>query len=120
MKIGEKILEKVFVGETTADAYKKAMRYIARNVVNKGYVNISTEIHKEEVNGQKAIRVVFITLLDYNRDVNDYCKVCKEVHSLFFVNESYNCSRCNLKNFAGREKTKVNTSKLFYKHELED
>lgn len=46
--------------------------------------------------------------------LKEYCKMCKNFHCSFYVNEEYNCSRCNLKNCMKRIKEKVGVSKMYY------
>ena len=46
--------------------------------------------------------------------------MCKSYHCSFFVNEDYNCSRCNLKSFFDRTKKKADISKKFYEEKIKN
>lgn len=99
------------------EAYLKGCKQLAKYLASKKYKNLSFKIERtKEENG--FIFTIFSNL-DLGKEQRDFCKVCREFHCNFYVNEEYNCNRCNLKSFLVRAEQKARVSKNFYNKRIE-
>lgn len=118
MNLSTKIKSFVMQAETEKDAYLKGCKQLAKYMASKKYDNLSFTIKRTD-ESNKFIFTVY-TNLDLGEEQRKYCKMCKEFHCSFFVNEEYNCNRCNLKNFLQRAGKKAQISKLFYNGKMKE
>lgn len=118
MTFSLKVKSFIFQAETEQEAYIKGCKKLAKYIASKKYKNVSFKV--ERVNEQNTFAFIMFADIDVNVEQRQYCKMCKEIHCSFFVNEEYNCSRCNLKNFLKRLQQKGNVSKAFYKSMMKD
>lgn len=98
--------------EAYIDGCKKYAKYIASSK----YKNLMLKVDRTSVKGEFVFTI--FTNVELSGDQKNFCKMCKEIHSSFFVNEEYNCNRCNLKTFLLREEQKLRISKQFYKEKM--
>lgn len=103
--------------ENKKQAYLNGCKRIAKFVANDKYKNISFSVEKNSERDNSFIFTLF-TNIDLSQDRSKFCKMCKEFHTSFYINEEYNCSRCNLATFLAREKQKAEISKNFYKKSM--
>lgn len=119
MTFSVKVKSYIFQGETAKDAYLKGCKHLAKVIASKKYKNLSFKI--ERIEGvSNALEFVLYTNVDISENQKHYCKLCKEMHKAFYINEEYNCSRCNMKSFLQRLKEQANISKSYYKRVIED
>ena len=119
MTFSLKVKSFTVTGETEQEAYIKGCKHYAKYMASKKYTNLSFKI--ERVAGApNAFTFTLYTNIDVNAEQRQFCKMCKEMHCSFFVNEEYNCARCNLKSFLKRVQQKGNISKGFYMSRVED
>lgn len=118
MNLATKVKSFVIEAPTEKEAYLKGCKTLAKYMASKKYKNLSFKIERTSEKG-KFIFTMF-TNLDLREEQRNYCKTCKDFHCSFFINEEYNCSRCNLKNFLQRAEEKSRNSKSFYKHKMKD
>ena len=101
----QKFYEKTFKSESSKDAYMKACKFVASKVVSNTSkveaAKIAWEIIKEKDVDLPTFRLVLYAKFDDTEFMKQTCQACKDFHCSFFVNENYNCSRCNK---AGYEK----------------
>lgn len=102
-----------FNGVTKQDAYLKGCKKLAKFIASPKYDNITVKVEK---GSETSFIFTLFASIDIGKEVSQYCKMCKEFHCSFYVNEEYNCARCNLKNCMQRIKGKAGVSKLYYKH----
>lgn len=117
MYLCNKICSFIVKADTKKEAYingcKRAAKYIASNE----YRNISCKIEKIS---DCTFKFVLFTSIDISEEMKHYCDMCKAYHCSFFVNEDYNCSRCNLRSFFDRTKKKADISKKFYEEKIKN
>lgn len=118
MLVSYKILSYTFTANSEKEAYLKGCKYIAKYVASKKYKNISFNINRV---GDESNSFVFIlyTNIDIKENQKRFCFLCRKMHKSFFINEEYNCSRCNLRTFLNRIKQQADISKTFYKELFE-
>ena len=114
MNISSKVCSITVQAGNEKEAYLKGCKKVAKYIASKKYTKFSMTVDRVGSLDNSFLFTLYADL-DLNSEMNHYCKMCKEYHCSFYVNEEYNCSRCNLKNFMDRVKEKSNTSKNFYK-----
>lgn len=117
MYLTEKVCSFTVIADSKKEAYLKGCKKAAKYVGSQKYRNMSSKI--ENV-GQNEFVFTLFTNIDLSPEIAQFCKMCKEYHCSFFVNEEYNCSRCNLKTFMERTKQKAKVSKEFYKERMKN
>ena len=118
MKASIKISSILFEGQSEKEAYLKGCKQIAKFISSKKYSNLTFSV--ERISNQNQVVFHIFTNIDLNQEQKAFCKICKEFHCSFFINEEYNCSRCNLKTFLKRAENKAKISKGFYKERLNE
>lgn len=116
MKIAEKFFSKEFTAVKSKDAYLKACKWVANNVVNK-ITDIGETFWKiekiVEEDTKTTFRLELYCLLDTKEEVDKFCANCKSMHKAFFINENYNCNRCNMKAYVDRMRIKLDVKKEY-------
>ena len=116
MKLAAKIGSFISTGKNKNNAYLNGCKRLAKYTSKVKYENVSFDI---EYIGDNQFKFTLFTNIDLNKDRADFCKLCKDFHCSFFINEEYNCSRCNLKSFLERETRKADVSKGYYRKMIE-
>lgn len=116
MEVTMKVKSFEFQANNEKEAYIKGCKNLAKYMASKKYQNLQFRIERTEE--PNTFRFILFTALDLGSDQRQYCKICKDFHCSFYINENYNCNRCNLKTFLSREEQKLRTSKSFYRREL--
>lgn len=104
--------QKVFRGITTKEAYMKAVKWYASNIIAKD------ELHEVQVEFEKGTNQVTVKLFAVlkEQDVRDrHCEICKEMHKSFFINEANNCSVCNASAYQRRLDQQISVKHGYYK-----
>lgn len=117
MEITMKVKTFEFHANSEKEAYIKGCKKMAKYMASKKYKNVQFRIERSEED-ENSFRFILFTSLDLGTDQRQYCKICKDFHCSFYINENYNCYRCNLKTFLKREEEKLRVSKGYYKREF--
>lgn len=94
-----KYFSKKFLSEESEDkAYIKLCRWTQQHIVNDGilketYIHI-IPLHDEELH---AYRLDLHAPLPAEESREKFCNSCKEFHKRFYINQQYNCDRCNMR-----------------------
>ena len=96
----QKFYEREFKDEDPKKAYLKACKFVASNIISKGskveVSKVTWDVVRVEQEGDLP---TFRLTLYYRFDDTDFmkqtCDACKEFHKSFFINENFNCNRCN-------------------------
>ena len=104
--------QKVFRGITTKDAYMKAVKWYASNVIAKDELH---EIQVEFVKGINQVTVKLFAVLPEQAIRDKHCEVCKEIHKSFFINEANNCNVCNASAYQRRLDQQMSVKCGYYK-----
>lgn len=119
MNLTLKVKSFVITANSEKDSYIKGCKQLAKYMASKKYKNLSFKIERASGNENTFIFTMF-TNLDLGEEQKIFCKTCRDYHCSFFVNEDYNCSRCNLRSFLEKAEQKSRISKSFYKREMKD
>lgn len=90
--------KRVFSGPTHKQAYKKATKWLAVNIIsNDELKSVNVRFEKGRQQTGKILPTIAIILsvgIEEKQHREKMCTVCKEVHSNFFMNEETNCGWC--------------------------
>lgn len=117
MYLTNKICSFTIEANNKKEAYIKGCKKSAKYVASTEYKNISCKIERLSDN---TFKFILFTNIDITDELKHYCDMCKTYHCSFFVNEEYNCARCNLRAFFDRTKKKVDISKKFYEEKVKN
>lgn len=106
----------IFKAKTNKEAYLKACKWVAKNVVGKENEMRETfwKVEQEDIGTYK---LTLYCMLDYKDKERKFCEICQSYHKRFYYNEERDCSRCNLKAFKKRIDEGL-TIKKAYRKEL--
>lgn len=94
----QKFYERDFKDEDPKKAYLKASKFVASNIISKGSKVEVSKVTWDVVRVEGDLPTFRLTLY-YKFDDTDFmkqtCEACKQFHKSFFINENFNCSRCN-------------------------
>lgn len=118
MILSEKLFEKLFSSKNTKDAYMKACKWIAMNILNKVETgDITYKVTRVESSLPTFKLELFINLEEKEfRD--NRCKRCKEFHKLFYINQDYNCSACRMMGYVDEAKERLKAKKTYKNSKL--
>lgn len=116
MKIAYKVKSFVVVGKSSKEAYLKGCKKIASTIASNNNPNLAVQIRRKsfQAGSEAILEFTLLSCLDIKSEQKEFCKACKEFHHSFFINENYNCDRCNLKSFLKRVGERGKVSKSFY------
>jgi hypothetical protein len=114
-----KFFEKTFTSNISKDAYLKACKWAAKYIIDKaeiGEVLYSVDkVHEADLPTFKIVLYARFNDHDYKESV---CKRCQEFHSLFYINQQFNCNRCNLTAYRTQLQQKLEMKKQYRKERL--
>ena len=89
--------KKDFQGKTTKDAYLKANKWYAQNVLSKDELR-NVQVRYEKVHDAQlpTVTVHLYASLTEAEVRNNHCNICKEMHNTFFMSSVVHCEECNL------------------------
>lgn len=106
--------KKKFSGENMKDAYMKAVKWYASNVLAKDELhNILVEFEKDKQS--PTVTIHLSAGLDEHEIMENHCTNCKEMHHSFFINEDTACNRCSAVAYERRMSQKVDIKVGYYK-----
>lgn len=114
MKMTVKVASYIYTSDSCEQAYINGCKDLCKSIKDP-----KISINIEKMDDGKSVKFNVFVSLNANESISNFCKVCKEFHCSFYINEEYNCARCNLKSFMKRMKQQLNTSKSYYRKEIE-
>lgn len=111
-----------FEARTHKDAYVKAMKWVASNIIadselQNSVINFEKSYSKET---QLPVIIVHLSVSLTEKEHRDrHCRVCKEIHSSFFMNEETNCAWCKAMAYQRRLDEFIKEKKSYYKERLD-
>lgn len=113
-KYTEKFYSLSFSGETMKDAYMRACKWYATNVLSKDELhNVQVEYVKDKQ--FPTVTIHLYAVLTEEELQAEHCKICKEFSSSFFIHETVDCNRCTMLGYANRQKAKMAVKVAYYK-----
>ena len=118
IKYSKEFFKKKFSAESMKAAYMNACKWYATNVLSKDELhNVLVEFVKEKNEQFPTVTIHLSATLSEDELRERYCKICRESHSLFYMNQNYNCNRCEAKAYQTRTDDMLRV-KLEYYREL--
>lgn len=121
LKFIEELIIKRFIGDNMKDAYMKAVKWYATNVLAKDELH-GVCVEYEKIYDEQSPTVaahLYVTIIE-EEVRQDHCKICKEFHHSFFINESENCSNCNVSGYQRRLDQKIKAKRDYYRDLLRE
>lgn len=108
MKVAVKFHEQEFKSSESKKAYLKACKWLAKHVVSKSEIGETFwKVIKVEGTKTPTFIVELWAAIDDDDIEKSFCKSCKEFHSLFYLNQQFNCSKCNMKAYVKKIESKL-------------
>lgn len=118
IRYSKEFFKKKFTAGTMKEAYMAAVKWYSTNVISKDELHsVQVEFVKEDKAQFPTITIHLYAVLSEDELRERYCKLCKESHSLFYMNSNYNCNRCEAKAYQVRTDEMLRI-KLDYYREL--
>ena len=112
----QQLAKKVFRGTDQKDAYMKAVKWYASNILaSDKFHGIMAEYIKLPGGG---VTMVLWSTMSQREIMEDHCQCCREMHRSFFINEDTHCSRCSAMGFQNRLEWKMGIKLSYYKELL--
>lgn len=112
----QQLAKKVFRGMDQKDAYMKAVKWYASNIL------ASDKFHEIMVEYTKlpdgGITMTMWSTMSQQEIMDDHCQCCREMHHSFFINEDTHCDRCSAISFQKRLEWKMGIKLGYYKELL--
>jgi hypothetical protein len=116
MKTAVKFYEQLFEHEDSKKAYLMACKWLAKNVISKVEVSDSQyKITKENGTSLPTFKLELFAMLDDKEERKSFCERCREFHKLFYINQQFNCNKCNMMAFQENMKSKLMVKKAYRK-----
>lgn len=115
LRFSEELMSKKFIGNNMKDAYMKAVKWYASNVLVKDELlhNICVEYVKDKQYPTVTIHL-YVTLEEEEVRQN-HCEICKQFHHSFFINEAENCNSCSVSGYQKRLEQKIKVKRDCYR-----
>lgn len=100
MECIKKFYERKFRAQDSKEAYLRACKFVATNIISEGSKVEASKvvwdvIKIKEDEDLPTFQLSLYYKFDDTEFMNQTCNACKEFHKSFFINENYNCNRCN-------------------------
>lgn len=118
MNLTSKVKSFTITADSEKEAYLKGCKTLAKYMASKKYKNLSFKIERSGVPNEFIFTMY--TNIDLGEEQRKFCNICKQMHSSFYINEDYNCKRCNLRTFLTRAEKMARISKNFYRGEMKE
>ncbi len=113
----QEFFKKEFTGPTMKSAYMKAVKWIATNVISKEeFRDVCVSFEKSKKS--PSITVHLYVVLNETETEENHCRICRESHSSFFMNDVVSCSSCKTKAYQRRLNDSLKGKKSYYKELL--
>lgn len=118
LKFCEEFAKKSFSGKTTKDAYLKAIKWVAKNIISQDAFKDVIIQYEKDLKNENTMIVRFYTSLKEKDVKAEHCQCCKEMHKSFFINENFNCNRCAVKGYEERLNRIIKIKTAFYRERI--
>lgn len=117
VKYCEEFFKITFKGKTKKDAYLKANKWYAVNVLCKDELQgIIVEYEKDKQSPTVTLHLFASIIDDEVRE--KHCQICRQMHTSFFINEEFDCTRCYAKGFQNRVDKTIAIKKEYYRGKI--
>lgn len=121
LKFIREYAKKTFEANSHKEAYIKAIKWIASNIISDSELHNTIISYEKSYNKESQLPVIIVHLnvsLEEKEHRDNNCKICKEVHSLFFMNEETNCAWCKAIAYQKRLDDLIKSKRSYYRERL--
>ena len=114
----KEFFRKKFTAETMKKAYMDACKWYSSNVISKDELH-SVQIEFEKIPGEAlpTLMIHLYAVLSEDELRERHCNICRESHSVFYMNNYVDCNKCAAKAYQERTDDMLRV-KLEYYHGL--
>ena len=112
-----------FTDDDPKKAYLKASKFVASNIISKASKVEVSKVTWDIVRIERDLPTFRLTLYYKFNDeefMKQTCEACKQFHKSFFINENFNCSRCNKVGYEKNLEQKLMIGAEYFKKILDD
>ena len=116
----EEFASRKFTGKSMKDAYLKAVKWYASNVMAKDELR-NVQVEYEKVHDEQSPTIIlhlYASLVEEEVRAA-HCNICRESYKSFFISEETNCAWCKIKGYQNRCDRHIEIKKSYYKQLLE-
>lgn len=120
MEVMVKFYERDFSSSESKNAYLKACKWVAKHVISKEEELGITyyRITKSNESEKPTFTLELYCSIPTAEHQESFCRACKEFHSKFYINQQFNCDKCNHNAFKKQIRQKLNIKKNYRKEKL--
>lgn len=117
--VADKVMKISFEDEDSKAAYLKACKWLASNIISKVEVGeMLYQVVKVKDTDLPTFEVRLYISLDEGEFVKSTCDRCREFHSLFYLNQQFNCDACNMQAYRKQLETKLKIKRSHRKSQI--
>ena len=125
MQYIQKFYERRFRADNAKEAYLRACKFVASNVISEASKVEATKVTWDvtKVKDDDGLPTFLLTLyykFDDTEFMKQTCEACKQFHKSFFINEDFNCSRCNKIGYEKNIQQKLSIASEHFKKVLDN
>ena len=114
MDISVKFFEKNFSSEHSKDAYLKACKWLAKYIISKVEIGETFwKIDRLPDTDLPTFKLELHAMLKETDFRKAFCDTCKSFHSSFYLNQQYNCDRCNMTSYYKQAEKKLEIKRQY-------
>lgn len=119
-KYTDTVYQLSFSAKTMKDAYLKACKWYASNVLSKDELqDVQVEYIKDNKKQLPTVTARLFVSIEEAEVKANHCAICKETHKSFFINENTNCAWCQIAAFDRRIQQQLNNKRSYIKSKIE-
>lgn len=125
MQYIQKFYERRFRADNAKDAYLRACKFVASNVISEASKveasKVTWDVTRDK--DEKGLPTFLLTLyykFDDTEFMKQTCEACKQFHKSFFINEDFNCSRCNKVGYEKNVQQRLTTASEYFRKILDN
>lgn len=117
----EKVFEKSFTNDVSKKAYLELCRWAAINIFNNKNLSSYVTVKIEKLKKKKPTFLLTVFLCVDEKEIKEnYCKKCKQLHTIFYCVDKPRCEECKLHGYKKTLEDNVKNMKEFIKGVLEN
>ena len=113
MEHGTKFYSKTFNANTTKDAYLKACKWVATNILANDEISKDVVWKITKIKDLPSVELELYGLVNDAEHVRQFCGACKQFHTLFYINQQQNCNNCNMMAYRSQAEEKGRIKKNY-------
>jgi len=119
IRYSEEFAKKDFKADTMKDAYMKAIKWYATNILSNDILkDVQVSYEKIDSENKPIVRMRLFAPLDESTLRRNHCEICKETHKSFYISEETNCNWCKIKAYQERMKNTIKQKRTAYRETL--